>query len=277
MPELRTCPVTGRTVLLHPGWIDRPAPPADAGACAWCRPGVLQHAQVLAQLNGVRAVAHPVPALSLDGQPVPAASSAPLRRDAFGAHELVVGPHVAREATLLRVLAARVNDLRRDGRLRGFHASRRARKGHHAAWQLFGLPWERAPEPVAAWRTRERADGARTLVERDGAFAAMAWAPRAPFEAWVVPLEGDAPFGAQDPVAVADAVARVAREVSRALRDPPIDLVLVDGAPWRVEIVPRLEAPGALEVAAGVPIHGVLPERAAMHLRGQRRADEEES
>jgi hypothetical protein len=266
MPELRTCPVTGRTVALHPAWVDAPAPVAPPAPCAWCRPGPLASAPPLARLGEIRALAHPSPALTLEGQPLPEGDRDAVRRDAFGAHELIVGPHVAREANLLRVLAARVNDLRRDRRLRGFAATRRVSAGAHAAWHLYALPWEAAPEPVAPWRERERADGARTLHD-DDAFAALAWAPRAPFEAWVTPARGTERFGASDPAAVGDAVAAVARRIAHALRDAPMDLILVDGAPWRIEVVPRLATPTSLEVAAGIPVHGTPPEAAAAHLR----------
>jgi len=76
---------------------------------------------------------------------------------------------------------------------------------------------------------------------------------------------------------VGDAVATVARGIAQALRGAPMDLVLVDGAPWRVEVIPRLARPTSLEIAAGIPIHGTLPELAAAHLRAARAAGREES
>jgi hypothetical protein len=185
-------------------------------------------------------------------------------------HEVIFGPHVAREATLLRVLASRVNDLRRDGRLRGFAATRRVTAHGHAAWQLFGLAWEAAPEAVVAWRSRERAEGSRTIHDGAGGFAALAWAPRVPFETWLAPSEDAPAFGEHDPAAVAEVLVRTVRAIARALRTPPIDLVLVEGRPWRVEILPRLAPAASIEVATGIPIHGTLPEQAAAHLRAQR-------
>jgi hypothetical protein len=55
------------------------------------------------------------------------------------------------------------------------------------------------------------------------------------------------------------------RQIQRAL-GVPIQLVVVDGEPWRIELRPAFPATG-LEVAAGVPCHGAFPERVAAYLR----------
>ena len=215
----------------------------------------------------VTARAHPVPVLALEGDPAARTEAGAVRRDAFGIHERIAGPHVAREGLLLDMVAQRMEALRRDPRLRGFRAGRRYVRGAHAAWDLYGLPWEIAPEALAPWRARERADGGRTVLDGEGAFAALAWAPRAPFETWVCPAQGADAFGRATVRAVGDAVARVRTLLGRALRDPVIDLVLVDGAPWRIELVPRRAGGTLAEAATGLPVHGVLPEAAAAFLR----------
>ncbi len=291
MAEVRTCPVTGRTVIVRPEWVDVPPTPVRAtGACEECRPanaairwaegapapsatpppvvGTPRRAGALiARQFEVTARAHPVPVLALEGDPAPRTEAGAVRRDAFGIHERIAGPHVAREGLLLDMVAQRIDALRRDARLRSFRAGRRHVAGAHAAWTLYGLPWETAPDVLAPWRARERADGARTLLDGDGAFAAMAWAPRVPFEAWVCPAQGTEPFGRGTVLAVGDAVARVRTLLGRALRDPVIDLVLVEGTPWRIELVPRLANGTLVEAATGLPVHGVLPEAAATFLR----------
>lgn len=272
MRELRTCPVTGRVVLLNDAWVDRPPPPPPhaepADACWFCAAS----GPAIAWLGAVRALPHPVPALGIEGDVRPATVAGAVRRDAVGAHELVFGGHEESEADLVRLVAARIADLRRDARLRGFSATRRHAPGRHAVWQVMALPWEVPHTSPAAWRDHELHAGHR-LVERAGGTATfLAWAPRAPFETWVVPEHGHGSLHAGDPGPVAAAAGRHLARLARALRGPPIDLVLVDGEPWRIEIVPRLAGPTAVEVAAGIPAHGTFPEAAAEHLRGMREA-----
>ena len=214
----------------------------------------------------VTARAHPVPVLALEGDPAARTEAGAVRRDAFGIHERIAGPHVAREGLLLDMVAQRMDALRRDSRLRPARNERRHVAGGHAVWNLYGLPWELAPEPLAPWRARERSDGARTLLDGDGAFAALAWAPRVPFEAWVCPAVGAEPFGRATVHAVGDAVARVRTLLGRALREPVIDLVLVEGTPWRIELLPRVAGGTLVEAATGLSVHGVLPEAAAAFL-----------
>lgn len=265
MRELRTCPVTGRVVLLNDTWVDTPAPPVtDPAPCFYC--GYDGH--VIATREGARAVPHPVPALGIEGDARPTVLAGAVRRQAVGAHELVFGGHDGAEP-LLPLVAQRWSDLRNDRRLRSFGATRRHVPGRHVAWQVFALPYDVPHTVPAGWRDAERAHGERIL--EDGPVTTfVAWAPRVPFETWVLPSEGLAGFeqsGADVQVAVGAAVDRVLARLSRALRGCPIDIVVVDGDPWRVELLPRLDPPAAVEVATGVPVHGVFPEAAAEFLR----------
>lgn len=273
MRELRTCPVTGRVVLLNDRWVDTPpplpAPDAHAGACWYCA----YQGPVIARTGDVTVAPHPVPVLGIEGDPRPTVVAGALRRQGVGAHELVFGPHDAGgEGQLLSMIAARVTDLRNDDRLRGFGAARRAVPGAHAVWQLFAVPMELEASVPAGWRDAERAHGER-ILEDGAATTLLAWAPRVPFEAWVMPAHGHARFDRSLPevvAAVASAVDRAFSRLSLALRGAPIDLVLVESEPWRVELLPRLAAPTAVQVATGVPVHGVFPEAAAHYLRDVR-------
>jgi len=264
--ELRTCPVTGRLALLNDAWIDLPAPVpplAEPEPCWYCAYG----GPIIATRGHTRAAPHPAPALGVEGDPRPTVLAGAVRRQAVGAHELVFAGHEGGE--LLPLLAARIADLRGDVRLRGFGATRRHAPGRHPAWQLFALPYDVPPTVPAGWRDAERAHGER-ILEDAAATAFLAWAPRAPFETWVLPSLGISGLARTAPevmTAVEAAVERVLARLDRALRGCPIDLVLVDGEPWRIEIVPRLAGPAAVEVATGVPVHGVFPEAAAEYLR----------
>lgn len=267
MRELRTCPVTGRTVLLNDAWIDAPAPPQPPPATCWyCAP----RGPVITLAEPVRAVPHPTPWLGIEGDARPGVSGGAVRRDAVGAHELVYGAHAEDEGALMRMVAARVADLRNDTRLRGFGAVRRITAGAHAAWQVFALPFDLPLSTSAWWRDEEMAAGLRVVERHAEAVALLAWAPRAPFETWVMPAAGAAPFGVTDPGPVAELARHVVGLLGRALREPPLDLVLVDGDPWRIEIVPRLAPPSTVEAASGVCAHGTFPEAAAEWLRTMR-------
>jgi hypothetical protein len=256
-------------VLINDAWVDAPAPEVEAGPCWHCA----YEGPVITTRGGVRAVPHPRPALGIEGDPRPTVLAGGVRREAVGAHEIVFGPHdEAEPGALLGLVAARWSDLRNDRRLRGFGATRRAAPGRHAAWQVFALPYELPLSVPAGWRDAERLHGER-VVDDGGVTALLAWAPRVPFETWVLPAQGLAPFERSAPellAAVGVATQRMLALLWRALRGCPIDVVLVDGEPFRLELVPRLAGPAAVEVATGVPVHGVSPEAAAEFLRGLR-------
>jgi hypothetical protein len=263
--ELRTCPVTGRVVLINDAWVDTAAAVEVEPSCWYCA----QNDQPITTLGGARAVAHPVPALGIEGNAQPLLLAGAVRRQAVGAHELVFGEHAGGE--LLPLVARRWTDLRRDARLLGFGAVRRAAPGRHVAWQVHALPYAVPASAPAGWRDAERTHRER-LLDDGAATTLLAWAPRVPFETWILPTLGIAPFERTDGAllrAVELAAEAALRRITVALRGAAVDLVIVDGEPWRIELLPRLGAPAAVEIATGVPIHGVFPEVAAAFLRDQ--------
>ncbi len=189
--ELRTCPVTGVVVLINDAWPDAPLPAVAPVAPCWScgNPG-----PVLARRGGVVAVPHPVPALGIEGEVRPKAERPGVRRDAVGVHELLFGRHDEADPDSLLLASERIDDLRRDRRLRGFSLLRRAAPGRHPAWELFAIPTDLAPTDGRAWRDDELLDGRRVLARVDGAVAIAAWAPVAPFEVWVLPEAGGGSF-----------------------------------------------------------------------------------
>jgi UDPglucose--hexose-1-phosphate uridylyltransferase len=273
-PELRTCPVRGLTVCIDPrrrlaGRWTAPAP--EGGPCPLCVPPQA----ALYRDGDLFVVPNPVPLFGLD------------EGDLFGANEVVVEAHdadwrdPARVLAVLRAWAARVEDLRRDPRLRVFclfkerggarlahgHAQLLARSEADAALAAERAIRARAGRcPVCAEVERAEADGVRIAWERDGWMAMSPTAPVAPFETWVL-SEVHRPFGPDPDLAglIADSV----RGIDAALATPPLLLVLWLADPehhWRVEVRPRLGALGAAD-ALGMPLHGVPPERAAAWLR----------
>lgn len=259
MRELRTCPVSGVQVLLNDGWVDRPSLAPRSRSCWYCA----DRGPLIAGAGPVRVVPHPEPALGVEGD-AKLRREPFLARDAVGAHELVYAGHDGEDTPLLEMVVHRMSDLRQDSRLRGFRATRRHRRGEHVAWQLFALPFDVAPAAPGAWRDEELARGLR-VIRRGPAAAIAAWAPRVPFETWIVP-EGQADFPAGLP-AMTVALRNILELLDDALDHPPIDVVIEEGFPWRFVLLPQLGVPRPVEVATGLPMHGVFPEEAARFLR----------
>lgn len=268
--ELRTCPVTGTLVILNETWVERrpDAPPPPPGTCPYCRrwPSVIMTAPGVGDTL-IQAVPHPTPALGVEGDVRIRHEDGRVRRDAVGAHELIFGSHGGDDAAALRVVQARIADLRRDVRLRGFHIVRHAKPGWHPVWQLVALPIDVAPSAPAHWRDAELGEGTRLVGVHDDAVAILAWAPTVPFETWVLARTGRQVFEAADPTSVVVLVERIRARLLGALGPVRIDIRVVDGEPWRIELLPRLGASRPVEAATGLPLHGVFPERAARYLR----------
>ncbi len=212
----------------------------------------------------MRSVPHPVPLLGIEGDPTPAPGPA-VRRAAVGAHELIFGEHDGLDAPLLAMARARVSDLQRDRRLRGFGLCRVAAQASHVTWQLMAFPHDFAPTACAAWRDMELRERARVVAESPGGVALAAWAPLAPFETWILSREGVGGFATGD-----DDVPLLLREVlgrlERVLGATTLDLSVADGEPWRLVIRPRVRQEAAA-AALGVAVVGLFPEVAAKLLR----------
>ena len=126
---------------------------------------------------------------------------------------------------------------------------------------------------------REIAAGERIIARRDGYVAAAVWAPRQPYEAWIVPERHQSRFDQLDDAELAP-LARLLHETLQRLlhAEPgcPYNLLLHsapfsdDHAPsyhWHWEVVPRLAHDAGLEWGGGVTICPLAPENAARRLR----------
>ena len=161
----------------------------------------------------------------------------------------------------------------------------------HTHAQLFALDF--VPAAVARERERFSAHAARTMganlledlvqeeVRRrtrivaidDEAVLLCPYASRTPYALMLAPrrrrerFEDDGPTGA---ALLHDGLSRLRRRFGAS---PPLNL-WVRTAPrdaerfcWRIDILPRLTAPGGLELGTGVDLNVVAPERAAAELR----------
>ena len=250
MRELRTCPVEGHIVLINDA-ITCEVEPVAASI------GLLPLAAASAE---VRWQPYEPPWVGIEGSAAITRMPA-VARDGLGAHERLSGslPNV------LGLAQERIADLRRDARLQGFALAGTWSNGELPAMDLVALPFESRSSAPARWRDAE-IGGPRCLLMDSFAVALLAWAPRTPMECWILPRQGRAGFEADNVRSLAPLTERALRCISAALPGVTIDVVLVEGEPWRLELRPRIRADGLFPIATGIPAHGTFPERALLYL-----------
>jgi UDPglucose--hexose-1-phosphate uridylyltransferase len=129
---------------------------------------------------------------------------------------------------------------------------------------------------------QERQDSRRLIAENADMVAIAPYAPRFPFETWLLPKRHQASFEdapRHEIAALARLLSDVLRRLNRALRFPPYNL-LIHSAPlaepagdfyhWHVEIIPTLTKVAGFEWATGFYLNPTAPEEAAQVLRDAR-------
>lgn len=230
-------------------------------------------------------------------------------RPAVGAHEVIVDSpdhaatfadmSVAHLAAVLRVYRDRMAALARRPGVEYVALFRNEGRGAgasqpHPHGQIIALPLvpgavARRWAVAAAYRRRhggclychltewERETGRRWLGQNDDAAAFCAFAPRYPFETWIVPRRHRPSFG-ETPDEELRGVAAMLRAVLRALRRevgaPPYNVLFHTGRPlgggdfhWHVQIAPRLATWAGFELGTGIAVTAQSPEEAATRLR----------
>ncbi|MSP56247.1 MAG: hypothetical protein EXR69_11690 [Myxococcales bacterium] len=247
--ELRTCPVEGRTVLINT--LIQTLPMVSTGTSGG-------RAGQRAEHGGWNP--HDPPWLGVEGHTAVHRDPA-VHRDGLGAHEHLRGDL----PDCLALAVERISDLRGDRRLRSFKLAGRAVAGRSTEMDLVALPFETPLSNPERWRDRE-VGGARCLQVWDDAVAILAWAPRVPMETWILPRTGRASFGSSSGGAVGGLTSHTLLRLHAALH-ADIDVVLVDGEPWRIELRPRVVAPSVYTLATDMDAHGWFPELAAAWLQ----------
>jgi len=257
-----------------------------------------------------RVVPNKYPAVGGGGAHGPGIEGLQERRDGFGAHEVIIeSPEHGAELSelpveaverVLRAARARMGELGRDRAMRyvQFFKNHGAAAGaslEHGHAQLIALPLVPAvveEEMQGAARYAERvgrcvycdmvaAEGreARRLVyQNDGMTALAPWAPRFPYETWIVPTRHASAFEETDDGSLR-ALAQALRETLARLRralDAPHYNFLLHTAPcrsprlphyhWHLEIFPRLQPIAGFEWGTGFTINTMPPEEAAADL-----------
>jgi UDPglucose--hexose-1-phosphate uridylyltransferase len=266
-------------------------------------------------LNGpgwwVRVVADKYPILHIEGSLEKSAEGMYDSMNAIGAHEILVETpehdqhwaalEVLQLDRILRACQQRSVDLRNDPRFRhviwvknhGLPTSLFQHQHSHIVASPFVPPAIeeelRGFGTYVRWKERcvlcdmvkqECAVGRRVILQ-DGAVLAFApFAPRFPYETWIVPTVHAHDFGATRTAVLRDlarALQGILTRIRSLLNDPPYTLVL-HSSPlgeftreeyhWHLELVPRPPQVLGLEWGTGIYINSVPPEVAAERLRG---------
>jgi UDPglucose--hexose-1-phosphate uridylyltransferase len=231
-----------------------------------------------------------------------------------GAHEVVIespshthdlpdlpASHVAK---VLHAFRERLIDLHRDARLRYvlFFKNFGERAGAtlaHPHSQLIAMPIipKHIDEELAGARKyfelKERCvfcdivqqelaakEASRVVIASERYLAIQPFAPRFPFETWILPRRHAAAFQSiEDPKAMLDLAAVLKDTLQRlnlALDRPPYNIVLhtspvrdgvADYYHWHMEITPKLTRVAGFEIGSGFYINPTPPEDAARYLR----------
>jgi UDPglucose--hexose-1-phosphate uridylyltransferase len=259
----------------------------------------------------LRVVPNKFPALRIEGELGKAADGIYDRMHGIGAHEVVIESErhdvdlfdlpEKRFEDVLWAYRDRLIDLSKDHRFKSVlifknYGSAAGASLTHSHSQLIALPVipKRVMEEMHGcreyYRFRDRClfcdivvqelDQKVRIVEETGEFIAFSpYAPRFPFETWIVPkrhqcayemIEGD------QAKALAAVFRRTLRRLNLALENPPFNFI-VHSAPfqeraadffhWHVEIMPKLTKVAGFEWGSGFYINPTPPEESAKYLR----------
>jgi len=262
----------------------------------------------------LRVVPNKFPALQVEGSLDRAGEGMFDRMNGIGAHEVIIEtPDHDRtlaamsEPEIERVLWAyreRMLDLKRDVRLKHVlvfknHGAAAGATLEHTHSQLIALPIvpdfvrEEIEGAGRHFAIKERcvycdivhqdlADGRRVIVENADVVALAPYAPRFPFETWLLPKRHGSRFEEaprHEYESLARALKAVLQRMDRALEQPPYNLI-VHTSPfvgdtsavyhWHVEVMPKLTRVAGFEWGTGFYINPTSPEEAARVLRAVR-------
>lgn len=125
---------------------------------------------------------------------------------------------------------------------------------------------------------QEMGDRRRVIYENSGYVALAPFAPRGPFETWLIPKKHESAFSPPDKNfgALADALQAVLKKMDRILDTPPYNFI-IHTSPfknetneyyhWHIEIMPKLTRIAGFEWGTGFYINPTPPEEAANFMR----------
>src|SRR5882724_9818045 len=258
-----------------------------------------------------RVVPNKFPALRIEGELEPAGEGLFDRMNGVGAHEVVIETPehtaslaslpVAAVADVLVAFRERLRDLKKDPRLEYVlvfknHGEPAGASLEHPHSQLIATPiipimvteelagsqqyWQRKERCVWCDVIRQdRRDRRRVVAESGGFIVLEPFAPRFPFETWILPVRHRSAFeesGVEELRGLAEMVGTFLRRMNRALGSPPFNFMLhtaplregaVEYFHWHLEIIPKLTRVAGYEWGSGFFINPAPPEDAAEALR----------
>ena len=259
----------------------------------------------------LRVVPNKFPALRIEGELEPSGEGLYDRMSGVGAHEVVIESpqHDATLSTLpadtvadvLLAYRERVLDLKKDPRFQYIlvfknHGAPAGASLEHPHSQLIATPiipimvleeLKGAAEYYGmkercVWCDvvrQERRDRRRMIMEAGGFVALAPFAPRFPFETWILPTRHRSAFeetGVEELRGLADVLGEFLRRLDRVLQRPPYNFMLhtaplregpLDHFHWHLEIIPKLTNVAGYEWGSGFFINPTPPEDAATALR----------
>jgi UDPglucose--hexose-1-phosphate uridylyltransferase len=259
----------------------------------------------------IRVVPNKFPVLGIEGDLNRQGEGMYDKMNGIGAHEVIIeGPDhklsmgEMSEKQIEEVLWAykeRMNDLKKDGRFRYIlvfknHGDAAGSTMEHPHSQLIALPVipKRVKEEVDASKLffdlkercifcdiirQECAAGVRLISETDRFTVLSPYAPRYPFETWVLPKRHASHFEDADAPTLANLawiMKTTIRKLEKVLERPAYNYI-VHSAPvqegplphyhWHLEIIPRLSKVAGFEWATGFYINPTPPEESAKFMR----------
>jgi UDPglucose--hexose-1-phosphate uridylyltransferase len=126
--------------------------------------------------------------------------------------------------------------------------------------------------------SQEVETGKRVIYENDKYIALAPFAPREPFETWILPKKHESNFQPSDKnfSSLAEILQRILRQLDRVLDVPPYNFILHtspfkeevnDYYHWHFEIVPKLTKTAGFEWGSGFFINPTPPEETAKFMR----------
>ena len=259
----------------------------------------------------VRVVPNKFPALRIEGELEPAGDGIYDRMNGIGAHEVIIETpdHTASLADLsaghvavvLEAWRQRMIDLQKDTRFEYVsvfknHGEAAGASLEHPHSQLIATPiipimvseelagsaqyYDLKERCVWCDMVRQERRGRGRLIAESHDFAALApFAPRFPFETWILPTHHRAAFEESTEEELRGAAAilgEVLRRMDRVLGEPAFNFMLhtapfreaqLESFHWHLEVIPKLTRVAGFEWGSGFFINPVPPEDAAEALR----------
>jgi len=259
----------------------------------------------------LRVIPNKFPALRVEGDMNRGGDGLYDRMNGVGAHEVFIETpeHTAtlaelpekRLEELFWAFRDRIVDLRRDVRLRYIllyknHGEAAGATLEHSHSQLIALPVlpKRVQEKMEGARRyyefKERCiycdiirqdvdDAERVVLETDHFLVLCPYAPRFPFETWILPKRHESHFENTDGTALQNlgwVMRMILRKIDKVLERPAFNY-MVHGSPlqqgavphyhWHIEVIPKLAKIAGFEWGSGFYINPTPPEEAARFLR----------